>query len=109
MLNNARTNETHILTKASADSAAHLNEAETERVRLVEFVAAEAKRFSDLLPQYRANPELFTQQRLTEVMARILTNVQDKYFIPQRADGKPVEIRLQLNREPPRAPPASGQ
>jgi membrane protease subunit HflK len=108
VLNNARTNETYILTKASADAAARINEARTERVRLVEFVAAEAKRFSDLLPQYRANPELFAHQRLTETLGRVLTNAHDKFLIPQRPDGKPVEIRLQLNREPAKAPPAGG-
>jgi hypothetical protein len=30
----------------------------------------------------------------------VLTNVQDKIFLPQRGDGKPRELRLQLNREP---------
>jgi hypothetical protein len=34
-------------------------------------------------------------------MPQMLTNVQDKIFLPQRADGKPRELRLQLNREPP--------
>jgi hypothetical protein len=27
--------------------------------------------------------------------------VQDKIFLPERTDGKPRELRLQLNREPP--------
>jgi hypothetical protein len=35
-------------------------------------------------------------------MGPILTNVQDKIFLPQRADGKPRELRLMLNREPPK-------
>ena len=38
---------------------------------------------------------------LTKVLAEVLTNVQDKIFLPQRADGKPREMRLMLNREPP--------
>ena len=35
------------------------------------------------------------------MMALVLTNVQDKFFLPQRADGQSRELRLQLNREPP--------
>jgi hypothetical protein len=38
---------------------------------------------------------------LVQAMAQVLTNVQDKIFLPQRADGKPRELRLMLNREPP--------
>jgi hypothetical protein len=31
-----------------------------------------------------------------------MTNAQEKFFLPARADGKPRELRLQLNREPPK-------
>jgi hypothetical protein len=34
------------------------------------------------------------------------TNVQDKIYLPSRADGKPRELRLMLNREPPQPKPA---
>jgi hypothetical protein len=70
-------------------------------------LTAEAKRFSDLLPQYEVNPSLFAQQTLIAAMSGILTNVQDKIFLPQRADGKPRELRLMLNREPPQPNPAA--
>jgi hypothetical protein len=40
-------------------------------------------------------------------MSGILTNVQDKIYLPQRADGKPRELRLLLNREPPEQNPAA--
>jgi hypothetical protein len=56
---------------------------------------------SDLLPKYESNPGLFAQQTLVQAMGPVLTNVQDKIFLPQRADGKPRELRLMLNREPP--------
>jgi hypothetical protein len=39
----------------------------------------------------------------------VLTNVQDKIFLPQRADGKTRELRLMLNREPPEPKPAASQ
>jgi hypothetical protein len=59
------------------------------------------RRFTDLLPKYESNPGLFAQVTLVQAMGPILTNVQDKIFLPARADGKPRELRLMLNREPP--------
>ncbi len=47
------------------------------------------------------NRNLFAQQKLAEMMALVLTNVQDKFFLPERADGHSRELRIQLNREPP--------
>jgi hypothetical protein len=43
------------------------------------------------------------------MIAPALTNVQDKWFLPVHADGRPYELRLQLNRvpaEPPAVKPA---
>jgi hypothetical protein len=45
---------------------------------------------------------LFVQQRLTETLARVFTNAQDKIFLHQDAYGKQTELRLLLNREPPK-------
>ena len=67
----------------------------------VKAIQADAKAFTDLLPAYEKNKNLFAQQRVAETMALVLTNVQDKFFLPQRADGQARELRLQLNREPP--------
>jgi len=66
-------------------------------------ITAEAERFKKLLPAYRSNPELFTQTRLVETMGRVFTNAQDKMFLHATADGKPIELRLLLNREPPKS------
>jgi len=104
VLNAARTNENFVLSKASSDAAARINEAEAERTRMVEFVRADAKRFTDLLPQYEANPQLFINQQLAENLTRALTNVQDIFLLPNHADGRPIEIRMNLNREPKKMP-----
>ena len=45
--------------------------------------------------------------QLVQAMGQVLTNVQDKMFLPERADGKPRELRLMLNREPPEPKPAA--
>ena len=71
--------------------------------RLVNDVASQADRFNDVVPKYRANPDLFVQQRLSETLGRVLPNVRDKIFLTEGADGKSKELRLLLNREPPKA------
>lgn len=85
--------------RASADAQSHINAAQSDRARLVNDVSSQADRFNDILPKYRANPNLFLQQRLTETLARVLTNAQDKIFLAEGADGNSKELRLMLNRE----------
>jgi modulator of FtsH protease HflK len=67
---------------------------------ITQTVAAEAKSFDDLLPRYESNPELFQQRLLAEAIQRVMTNAQFKTFLPERPDGKPWELRLQLSKEP---------
>jgi membrane protease subunit HflK len=98
--NDALKYENEVVTKAEAESANRTNVAETERVRLVSSVRAEADRFSALLPKYQANPSLFVNLLLSKEIGRVLTNVEDKIYLPERADGKTRELRLQLSREP---------
>ena len=62
-------------------------------------MSSQADRFNDILPKYRANPGLFLQQRLTETLARVLTNAEGKIYLAEGANGNPKELRLMLNRE----------
>jgi membrane protease subunit HflK len=101
LLNDAHSYENKVVSEAGAAASSITNVAASDRARFVESLTAEAKRFDALKPNYERNPSLFAQQQLVEVMGQVLTNVQDKFFLPQRADGKPRELRLQLNREPP--------
>lgn len=101
-LNEARSAENQITNKASADAESRINLAQSDRARLVSDVAAQAERFREILPKYREHPELFVQQRLTETLGRVLTNVQDKIFLADGANGKSRELRLLLNREVPK-------
>lgn len=96
LISEARTYQNQTLSKAGAQSAALVNTAESDRTWYVESLKAEASRFNDLLPKYRANPELFVQLRLTETVGRVMTNMQDKIYLTEDAD----ELRLLLNREP---------
>jgi modulator of FtsH protease HflK len=102
VLNEARSSENQVTNKASADAETLINLAESDRARRVGDVGAQAERFQEILPQYKDHPALFAQQRLTETLGRVLTNVQDKIFLADSADGKPKELRLLLNREVPK-------
>ena len=109
VLNDAISTANQVTNRASSEAAARVNGALAARTRYVETVGAEAKRFEDLQTQFARNPDLYIQQRLVETMSRVLTNVQEKIHLPERADGRPRELRLLLNREPvtPKTQPAS--
>ena len=82
--------------------------AESERARLVNECRSRGRAVStSCCPNTKQNPDLFVQQRLTETLGRVLTNVQDKIFVPERPTGRPEELRLLLNREPPKPKPES--
>jgi len=100
-LNDATGDASRILSQAGAQATSITNLAETARTNFVSSVASDAEVFTKLLPQYQSNPRLYAELALAKAMPQMLTNVQDKIFLPQRADGKPRELRLQLNREPP--------
>ena len=102
VLNEAHSYENQVLSKANADAASRINQAESERVQRVNEVASRAEQFKALLPNYSANPKLFVQQRLTETLGRVLTNVQDKILVPEDADGSRMEMRYLFNRELPK-------
>lgn len=90
------------LGRAGSDAVGRINAAQTASTNMVNGIKAEADRFGKLLPAYRADPDLFVQQHLVETMGRVFANAQEKKFLPTRADGKPVELRLLLSRDPPK-------
>ena len=46
------------------------------------------------------NPDLFLQQYLVKTLGTAIASVDYKMYLPTSADGKPIELRLNLNREP---------
>jgi membrane protease subunit HflK len=107
LLNTVHSYENQVLLRSGAQAASITNAAAADRARYVDSITAEAKRFNELLPKYESNPSLFAQQTLVQMIGPILTNVQDKIYLPQRADGEPRELRLMLSREPPQPKPAT--
>jgi membrane protease subunit HflK len=97
----ARNYENRMTNSAIAAAENVINLAQSAKFNYVTNLVAEGKRFSDIQPYYQANPSLYMQQTFVRMIEPALTNVQDKWYVPVRADGKPYELRLQLNREPP--------
>jgi membrane protease subunit HflK len=101
VLDDAHSYENQATNSAEAQASTIINEARSARARYIQSVQADAKAFSDLLPNYEINPGLFRQQELVQVMGHALTNVDFKTYLPTTDNGKPIELRLLLNREPP--------
>jgi len=96
----ARSAANQTLNQAQSDAVIRIATGESDKTRMVQFVAGESNRFTSLLPEYRKNPELFRNMRRLEAFQKIFTNAQvEKFMVPTR-EGNPREIRIQLNREP---------
>ncbi len=96
----ANTHRDQTLLAAAAQASGITTEAAAASTNYVVAIQASANAFTNSLPAYEMNRYLFTQQRLAEMMAVVLTNV-DKQFLPTHADGKPIEVRVMVNRELP--------
>jgi modulator of FtsH protease HflK len=105
VLDEARSYENRVVSKAGADASSLTNSAATGRVQLLASTASQARWFADLLPKYQANPELFVQQRLAETFGRSLTNAE-KWVQPSPTPGKTMVNWMLLNREPTKPKPA---
>jgi membrane protease subunit HflK len=104
-LSDARKYENETLNRAQAEARARVNTAEAERKGRVEQVASDARRFTELLPEYRKNPQLFMDLLYADALARVYTNASEKFIVQERPDGQPRAVRLLLSREPPRPRP----
>lgn len=92
-----------VINEARGQAAARVNAGETDRNRLVQAVSSEAQQFASLLPEYQKNPDFFRRRLQTEALRRVMTNAQDKFYLPLSSGD---ELRLQLNREPSKPAPA---
>lgn len=100
LINEAKAEANQATSQADAKASGMKNLAEVERDSLLNKLQGEASTFTDLLPSYRQNPQMFVQRRLTETLSRVMTGAQDKIFLSENPDGRSRELRLLLNREP---------
>lgn len=99
-INDARNFKLAVESRRQGDYEAVINAGESEARRLVLTAQADAKAFLAQLPAFEKDAELFKQRRLTETIARVLTNKNEKWFLPERAGGQPRQLRLLLGPEP---------
>jgi len=95
-----------VLNAAEAQATTIIQQASLASANYVTNVLAEAQRFNDLLPLYQSDPRLLTHQYVVQAMTQVLTNAE-KWVEPTSDNGKPTEVRLQLNREPVAPSPAA--
>lgn len=91
---------------AQGEASVRIGLAQSDSNQVVQAVAAEAKRFSDVLPQYRANPEFFMQSWRAEVVQRVFTNADERIYLANKTDGKKQTLWLPLSRTPLKQKPA---
>ncbi len=99
-INDARNYKIAVESRRQGEHDAIVNGGEAEARRLLLTAQADAKSFLAQLPSFEKDPDLFKQRRLTETLARVLTNKTEKWFLPTRADGQPRQLRLLLGPEP---------
>ena len=100
MIIDANSYTNRVLSTASAQASTILNQATLASANYVTNVVAEARRFTDILPQYQSNPDLYRQQAVMLAWGQVLS-ASENWLEPASQTGEPTEMRLQLNREPP--------
>lgn len=99
-----------VLSEARAKAATQLNIAQSDYVALTNDLHAEEVIFLAQLPQYQTNPVLFAELQQAKTLRRVISNAEQRFFLPSSVDGRSRELRLLLNREPkPSAPPPPTQ
>jgi membrane protease subunit HflK len=99
-INNASAIANAMRATAGAEATAIINFGRNDATNFLIGTKAESEAFQKLLVDYRQNPELFRQLRLTETWRRVFENAKEKLIIPERAGGEPYQIRLKINRQP---------
>jgi membrane protease subunit HflK len=98
--NAARAAAQTMLTTALSESNSIVNLAISDRTKSLSSIKAEAQALQASVGSYQRNPELFRQRLLTDTWKKVLANADDKFSLPEKANGKSSELRLQLNRAP---------
>ena len=98
--NRAEGEAMEVTRKAVGEGHAVISDGTTRSNLLVQTVRADAQFFQDQLYHYQKNQELFKDRMLVETMVNVLTNVSDKWFLPDGGKDGHQELRLMFNREP---------
>lgn len=100
LVSDARGYYDEVTRRALGEAQAIINDGMAQSNRFVQSVESLSSSFQEMLPEYEKNPWLFRSRLLTARLERVLTNAQEKMFLPELQPGQTREIRLQLSREP---------
>jgi membrane protease subunit HflK len=92
--------EAQIWSQLSGTAQEKIAEARAYRTKVVESAKADAEYLRKLLPEYRKRPGLVIQEIYQDAIEIVLENADEKIIVQPSADGRPREVRIQLNRDP---------
>ena len=96
----SREQQEKLVTGLSGQVQSVISEARAYRTTIVSDAKANAEYLTKLLPQYREYPELVLQRIYQDAVEEVLANAQEKFIMQRSEDGKPVEFRFLMNRDP---------
>ena len=102
-INEAKGRANKMVAEAKGEAADITSKARGGASKTLASAQADADSFTKQFPAYRANPALFRERIFIEAMGRILTNKADLFLLPESAAGMQ-EIRILINKEPPKPP-----
>lgn len=89
-----------LVAQLSGQVQSAISEARAYRTTVVSDAKANAEYLSQLLPQYREYPDLVLQRIYQDAVEEVLANADEKFIMQRSEDGKPVEFRFLINRDP---------
>ncbi|MBN1865184.1 MAG: hypothetical protein JW808_09815, partial [Victivallales bacterium] len=87
--------------EGASEAVRMIADAEAYKTRVVSGIEADTKYFKAMLVEYRKNPDMVLVSRYSEVLGDVLKMTDDKFVIRTNKKGSQ-EVRLLLNREPPK-------
>jgi membrane protease subunit HflK len=92
--------DSQVWSQLAGTAQERIAEARAYRTKVVESAKADAEYLRKLLPEYRKRPGLVIQEIYQDAIEEVLENADEKIIVQPTADGKPREVRIQLNRDP---------
>jgi modulator of FtsH protease HflK len=100
LINQAQGYADETVRKAAGEAAAVRAAGMVASNAIVQGVSSEARFFTNQIAGFASNPDLYFERKRLEVFGQVLTNAAGIFYLPDRADAVPRELRLQLTREP---------
>ena len=88
--------DTLLLNEAGGEAASRILDARSYYSETVQSIQSTAKKFEELLPEYRRNPAIVLMQLWADTKRQVLGGDVEKMYVPDGAK----EIRIQVGRNP---------